>query len=113
MIAAGGRPRGGATAGHRKAFQMIQERTLLIGFLHPVLLGPRGEVREALRRESRGSSGDVSSIEFPPILVLLFGSWDVYEDVWACFTLEVPTARSRRQESFNHFVRPKSQSSRA
>ena len=26
--------------------------------------------------------------------VLLFGSLDVYEEVWACFTLEVPTGSS-------------------
>ena len=88
---------------------MIQERTLLIDLAHSMLRGPRDEVREALRRESRGSSGDVSSIGFPPILVLLFGSLDVYEDVWACFPLEVPTVRSHHQESIKFTFGPKSQ----
>ena len=33
------------------------------------------------------------------MFVLPFGSLDVSEDVWACFTLEVPTVRSLCQES--------------
>ena len=33
------------------------------------------------------------------MFVLPFGSLDVSEDVWACFTLEVPTDRLHHQES--------------
>ena len=44
--------------------------------------------------------------------VLLFGSLDVYEDVWACFTSEVPTDGRAHQECIKITLGPKSQASR-
>ena len=47
------------------------------------------------------------------MFVLLYGSLDVYEGVWACFTLEVPTDRLRHRESSKFTFLPKSHASRA